>query len=168
MAPVFPGDIVYIPEGINLVYVLGEVRQPSVREITEGMTLLFLMAQVGGPSWSSGRVSHVILMREVNETESVVEHVNLRKILKGQAPDLILQAGDVVYIPQKRLTRLSQFVGRFTGSISPLLGLYNQAWSTWYTDDQFRNRGGNGGSNDNPINDLFTLLNTLNSISPTP
>jgi hypothetical protein len=107
-------------------------------------------------------------MREINETESVVEYVNLRKILKGHAPDPILQAGDVVYIPQKRLTRLSQFVSRFTGSISPLLSLYNQAWATWYTDDQFRGRGGNGGSGDNPINDLFTLLNTLNSISPTP
>jgi polysaccharide export outer membrane protein len=168
MAPVRPGDIVYIPEGINLVYVLGEVRQPSVREITEGMTLLFLMAQVGGPSWTSGRVSHVVLMREINETESVVEHVNLRKILKGQAPDPILQAGDVVYIPQRRLTRLQQFVGRFTGTISPLFSLYNQAWATWYTDDQFRGRGGSGGSDDNPINDLLTLLNTLNAVNPTP
>ncbi len=35
--------------------------------------------------------------------------------------------GDVVYIPRKRILRLQEFVSRFTGSLSPLLGLYTQA-----------------------------------------
>ena len=103
-------------------------------------------------------------MREINETESVVEHINLSKILKGLAPDPMLQAGDVVYIPQKRLTRLSEFVGRFTGSISPLLGLYEQAWSTWYTDDGLRNQGATQQPGNN-LNNLLTLLNTFSAIS---
>src|SRR5690606_36156393 len=33
-ALVYPGDLVYVPEGINLVYVMGELRNPGVFELT--------------------------------------------------------------------------------------------------------------------------------------
>ncbi|HIJ72473.1 MAG TPA: hypothetical protein HPP83_00080 [Candidatus Hydrogenedentes bacterium] len=135
--PVLPGDIVYVPEGVNLVYVLGEVRRPDVFQLSEGMTLLQLLARAGGPVELTGRLNQVVLMRETDAANTRVALLDVRKILKTGA-DPLLEAGDIIYIPQKRLTRLSQFVSRFTGSISPILSLYQQAYDAYYTDERYR------------------------------
>ncbi|MBI5094666.1 MAG: polysaccharide export protein [Candidatus Hydrogenedentes bacterium] len=134
--PVYPGDIVYVPEGVNLIYVIGEVRSPGVFQMTEGMKLLELIVRTGGPDFSTAKLKHVVLLREVDETHTEVLIVDLKHILStGQ--DVPLKPGDVVYVPRKDLVRAQEFVGRFTGSLSPLMGLYNQAWSTYYTAAQF-------------------------------
>lgn len=130
--PVYPGDIVYVPEGVNLVYLLGEVRSPTVRQLTEGMTLLQVLAQAGGFNTVTARLQHVVLMRQVDDTSTSVFKINVRRIFKtGQ--DFPLEAGDIIYIPERRLVRLGSFVQQFTSTISPLLSLYNQAYETYYT-----------------------------------
>ena len=59
-APIYYGDIVYVPEGVNLVYVLGESRNPVIIELTEGMTLLQLLALSGGFEASTARLRSVV------------------------------------------------------------------------------------------------------------
>lgn len=137
-SPVYPGDIIYVPEGVNLVYLIGEVRQPSVRELTPNMTLVHLLALSGGYITNSARLREVIIMREIDEENTEVMSVNLRKILRGNSPDVPLMAGDIVYLPERKLLRLQTFVGQFTGSISPMLSLYNQAFETYYTERRLR------------------------------
>lgn len=126
-APVYYGDIVYVPEGVNLVYLLGESQTPVIVELTEGMSLLQMLALSGGFNASTARLSNVVLLRQVDDETTDIHKVNVRRILKNQAEDIILQPGDIVYIPQKTLVRLSEFVERFTGTISPLFGMYTQA-----------------------------------------
>ncbi|MBI2432322.1 MAG: polysaccharide biosynthesis/export family protein [Candidatus Hydrogenedentes bacterium] len=123
-APVYPGDIIYVPEGVNLVYLLGEV-DTRVVELLEGMTILQLLSLSGGFDATTARLSHVVLMRRVDDEHSEVMLVNLRRIFRNPDLDITLNPGDIVYVPQKRLVRLEEFIARFTGSISPLLGLYN-------------------------------------------
>ncbi len=136
--PVLPRDIIYVPEGVNLVYVLGEVRGPGVYQLVEGTTMLQLLARSGGIAHATARTSQVILIREVDENNTDVMMVDVKKALKtGQ--DILMQAGDIVYIPRKPLVRLQQFVSRFTGSITPLMSLYRQAWDTWYTKKSYDN-----------------------------
>ncbi len=135
-APVHPGDMVYVPEGVNLVYILGEVRQPSVRQLTPDMTLLQLLAQVGGFNTPTARLRHVVLLREIDAENTDVMSLNIREMLKG-GQDVVLQAGDIIYIPERRLSRLQTFVGQFTGSISPMLSLYGQVYDAWYTNNRF-------------------------------
>lgn len=134
--PVFPGDIVYLPEGVNLVYLLGEVRVPDVYELTEGMTLLQLLVLAGGPIERTARMRQVVLMHRISDEETVVELISLRKML-NTGRDWPLRAGDVVYVPQKRVTRLSDFVAQFAGTISPILSLYTQAFDAWHTNNQW-------------------------------
>jgi len=136
--PVFYGDVVYVPEGVNLVYLLGESNAPVIVELTEGMTLLQMLALSGGFNTSTAKINSVILLREADEGKTDLFKINLRSILKAKEPDVVLQPGDVVYLPTKTLVRLQEFVDRSVGSLSQILGLYTQAIDARYALDLTR------------------------------
>ncbi len=137
-APISYGDVVYVPEGVNLVYLLGESRAPVIVELTQGMTLLQMLALSGGFNSSTAKIGSIILLRQSGEGTTDLHKVDLRAILKNKVPDLILQPGDVVYIPPKTLVRLQEFVDRSVGSLSQILGLYTQAIDARYALDLTR------------------------------
>jgi polysaccharide export outer membrane protein len=134
---VLPGDFVYIPEGVNLVYVLGEVRNPNVFQLAEGQTLTQTLTRAGGPVESTGKLRNVILMRELDETHREVLVIDWKEVIKT-GNDFPLQPGDVVYVPRKGLVRLEEFVGRVTGPISQVLGLYTQFYDAYYAEERNR------------------------------
>lgn len=136
-AEVYFGDIIYVPEGVNLVYLLGESRNPVIVELTEGMRLLQLLALSGGFNTSTAKLSSVVLLRQANKDETKVMHMNVREMLKT-GRDFPLQPGDIVYIPRKLLVRLEEFVNRITGSIGPVIDLYQSAVDAYYANDLSR------------------------------
>jgi len=136
--PITYGDVVYVPEGVNLVYLLGESRAPVIVELTEGMTLLQMLALSGGFNASTAKIGNVVLLRQAEEGKTDLLKIDLRAILKNKAADLPLQPGDVVYIPQKTLVRLQEFIDRSVGSLSQILGLYTQAVDARYALDLSR------------------------------
>lgn len=134
--PVLPGDIVYVPESVNLVYVLGAVRQPGVYPMTEGMTLLHLFSRAGSVDETLGRIKQVVVIRAQDDKTSKVLLVDARQVLKtGQ--DMPLVVGDVVYVPRKPLVNAQTFVQQLTGTVLPVLSLYRQAWDAYYTKDLY-------------------------------
>lgn len=158
---VLPSDIVYVPEGMNLVYVLGEVSGAGVFALSEGTTLLRLLARAGGFNESTGRLHQLVLMREESEGSSKIMLINVRQIIStGQ--DITLLPGDIIYLPRKPLVNLRDFVTRFTGTVSPVLSLYRQAWDSYYTakqfDQMFQTTSGTG-------SDLLTIQQALRSIA---
>ena len=164
LAPIIPGDVIYVPEGVNLVYVIGQVARPNVYPLPERTTLVQMLAQAGGVDFSRAKLRQVVLLREINERETEIILVDVRQILRtGQ--DILLQPGDVIYVPQRDLVRLQEFVARFTGSISPVLGLYGQAIDTYYAYDLVKgqvDRLQDGGQLD-----TNSLLNLLSGFAPT-
>lgn len=154
--PIYPGDIVYVPEGVNLVFVIGEVRGPGAYNLAEGETLLKVIGRAGGHVDSTARLQHVVLMRQINETDSEVVLIDAREILKtGQ--DVVIKPGDLIYIPRKNLVRLEEFINRFTGSISPILSLYTQAFDAYYADRRNKLLFDNNTSDNQIVNSLQTL-----------
>lgn len=145
-APVYWGDLIYVPEGVNLVYLLGESRNPVIVELTEGMKLLQLLALSGGFDASTAKLNGVVLMRQVNEDDTQILKLNVKEILRT-GKDVPLVPGDIVYIPRKRLVRLQEFVSRFTGSISPILDLYTSAVDAYYAKDLQKSLIDDGGGN---------------------
>lgn len=133
--PIYYGDVVYVPEGVNLVYLMGENRTPTIIELTEGLTLVQMLGLAGGFNESTGRLKEVVLLRNIDEENTELHLINLRAIFKNKGSDVRLQPGDVVYIPRKRILRLQEFVQRFTGSISPLLDLYTTAITSFFRYD---------------------------------
>jgi hypothetical protein len=81
-----------------------------------------------------------------------------------------MQAGDVVYIPVRKLFRLQTFVSQFTQSISPLMNLYNLAWDTYYTDQRldllYNNDNFNQAFNTGDVALLSQLLRDLQGFAP--
>lgn len=135
--PVLPGDLVYVPESINLVYLLGEVGTPTVVPLTTNMTLLQLFAYGGGFLEETGRMRHVILLREVDPETTRISLINVRQIFKTGG-DVFLQPGDIVYVPQRPLYRLSTWVSYLTGSIDPVLTMYRNYWEAYYAQERLR------------------------------
>ena len=138
-----PGDTVIVPEAANLVYLLGEVSQPRVYSITEGLTLIRLLSFAGGFNESTARLRNVAITREINDTETKIMTFDVRENLKS-GTDMLLQPGDIIYVPRKRLINAADFMQRITapasiamGFTSQVMGLYTQAWDVWYTNDRY-------------------------------
>ncbi len=131
--PIVPGDVVYVPEGVNLVYVLGEVASPNVYQLTTNQTLLQLLSRAGGMRASMARARHIVLMRPIDAERTEVSVLDFRAMVKS-GKDMLMQPGDVVYVPRKRLVGVQEFVQRFAGSISPILDLYTSAYNAIYLD----------------------------------
>ncbi len=164
-APVYPGDIVYVPEGVNLVYLAGEVRRPEPYQMSENMTLLELMVRAGGAIDSTARQSEVVLIHQLDDSRTQVQVVNFRKVLRtGVSPRL--HPGDIVYVPRKHTVRLQEFVGRVTGTISPILGVYEQLYSAYYADDRWDQiiNGNIDTSNTLQLQQLLQDLDTLGGL----
>jgi len=138
-APVLPGDIVYVPEGLNLVYVMGEVVRPSVYPLRENTTLLEVLARAGGAIEKNARMRSVMILRQIDSENTEAIQIDLRKALKtGYSPRI--RPGDIIYVPRGKLVRLYDNMMRFTRlteTVSPLLDLYMQAYEAYYTDDSF-------------------------------
>lgn len=146
---VYPSDVVYVPEGKNLVYVLGAVQRPNVYELSEGMNLLQLLTLAGGPAFGTSRLQHVVIMHEIDGENTQIELLNVRKMFKsGHNPRI--RAGDIVYVPRRRIVQLSEFIGQYTSTVSPLMSLYNQAFDTYYTERKNRLLFGRGGQGTTP------------------
>ncbi len=136
--PVYYGDVIYVPEGVNLVYLLGESNAPVIVELTEGMTLLQMLSLSGGFNTSTAKINSVVLLREGENDKTDIYKINLRSILKAKEPDIVLQPGDVVYLPTKTLVRIQEFVDRSVGSLNEILGLYLNAVDARYALDLSR------------------------------
>lgn len=140
---VLPDDVIYIPEGINLVYVLGEAGRQAVVPIIDGMTILQLIANTDGLQETTARLNQVVLMREMADGSRKVLLLDVRQMLRT-GEDFLVEAGDIVYFPRRRMENLRSFVTRVTGTISPALSLtsqtlslYQQAYDAYYTKERF-------------------------------
>ena len=162
--PIYPGDTIYVPEGINLVYLLGEVRQPDVFALSPGMTLVQLLANAGGFLEATARLKQVVLIRQEDTDDRRITLYNIKDILKtGEDP--LLSPGDIIYIPRKRLVNAGEFVKNATGVITPILGLasqsfglYTGAFDAFHRKEQFDRGGFFGGALDITTNPVKTSL----------
>jgi polysaccharide export outer membrane protein len=103
-----PNDFVYLRPGISEdVYVLGGVTTPNVVVFNNQMTLVAAIAACGGPI-QYAYLSHVAIIRG-SLSSPMIATVNYREIVKGQAPDVLLQQGDIVYVPMSPYRYIQEF-----------------------------------------------------------
>lgn len=102
--PLQPGDIINVPgERFLDIYVFGQVKSPGHLKVKKNgpITLLKVIAQAGGFS-DRARKSAVLITRRVNGKD-VKTRVNVKKILKGKIPDVLLQNNDIIHVPESIL-----------------------------------------------------------------
>lgn len=99
---ILPGDVVNIPAEAKItIYVLGAVRSPGAVDLSSSMpvTLLAAIARAGGPSEQASKSGITIRRKDAAGQEQVIK-ANLKDILSGKAPDVELQEGDVINVPE--------------------------------------------------------------------
>lgn len=95
-----PDDFLYLPSALSQeVYVLGMVRGPRPLGFTESMTLGTAISKSLGPA-PGAFLREVVIVRGAL-AEPRVALVNFQAIMTGQAPDVLLQPRDIVYVPEK-------------------------------------------------------------------
>jgi polysaccharide biosynthesis/export protein len=93
-----PDDFIYFPAAAARdVYVLGAVTQPRLVPFHKGMTMAGALA--GGYGTLTGAyLSHVAIVRGALSRPRMTV-VDYRRVIRGEALDVPLEPGDIVYVP---------------------------------------------------------------------
>ncbi len=103
-----PDDLVYIPDSDDqLVYVLGEVRQPGAVRLTPDMTFLDALALVGGPTEDAATGG----MRLVRPGEGVRTEISLGDLTAPKpGENVLLEENDIIYVSKRGVARVDYWV----------------------------------------------------------
>jgi protein involved in polysaccharide export with SLBB domain len=118
-----PDDFVYVPSTLaNEVYVLGAVKVPRAVPYQEPMSLIsaiagsdgpdqlqWIQASDNGPFMKDAYLSHVAIIRG-SLAEPQISVVDCKAIMKGRAPDVRLEPGDIIYVPNSPYTTVKRYV----------------------------------------------------------
>ena len=118
-------DTLYIPDADDqLVYVLGEVAHPGSLRMTTGMTFVEALSNAGGPT-ADGKASKIQLIRHSDGRATEYSMHDLLTL--GGKPNVVLQNGDIIYVPRSGLAS----VGYVLQKVSPAIayGLFGKALS---------------------------------------
>lgn len=91
--------------------VSGEVAQPGKIEMREKVTALQAIMLAGGMK-ESAKSSQVVVFRAINSDLAEVKVLNLKDIRRTSdlENDLTLQAGDMVYVPRDKWSKVERFM----------------------------------------------------------
>jgi polysaccharide export outer membrane protein len=93
-----PDDFVYFPPlTAREVYVMGAVGLPRAVPYQEGMTMAAAITSAGGPIHEAF-LSHVAIVRG-SLSQPQIALIDYKGVVTGEAPDVILQPQDIVYVP---------------------------------------------------------------------
>ncbi len=106
------GDTVYVPPlEINKVFVLGEVKNPSVINIKGTLSITEAIAQAGGFTQNAVKSSIIVIRGELGSQKGI--RVNLNELLKRAdvSQNIGLNPGDIVYVPKSFVADIERFLG---------------------------------------------------------
>jgi polysaccharide biosynthesis/export protein len=99
---IYPGDRITVPRA-GVVYVVGAVNKPggfAMKASTHGMTVLQAIALAEDAKTTARRNQTVIIRNDPLAPEGRKQiPVDLKSVLEGKSPDPVLQAEDILFIP---------------------------------------------------------------------
>ncbi len=96
-----PGDSVNIPPS-DVFYVAGEVNAPGQFPLSEGTTLRQAMALAQGTTFNAAMGDGIIFRTDLATGRREEIKVNIGEVMKNKKQDLILQANDIVMVPNSK------------------------------------------------------------------
>lgn len=116
-----PDDFIYLPSSLSRdIYVLGAVRQPQAVARRHG-TLSAAVAQAGG-TIKDAYVREVAIVRG-SMSDPKIALVNYDEIIKGKAPDVVLDPQDIVYVPFSPYRFLNKYLDLALTTFAQTVGL---------------------------------------------
>ena len=104
-----PDDFIYLPAlSAREVYVLGAVAQPRPVPYKPGLTVASAVASAYG-TLNGAYMHHVAVVRGSLHHPQVAI-VDYKRVIRGQAQDMALEAGDIVYVPFSPFRYLQRYL----------------------------------------------------------
>jgi len=121
-----PGDIVIVNEA-KPIYITGSVVSPQGIYLKNGMSISRALAIVGGVKKDAKAEDIRIFRQKPGTSEQTVIKVNFNAIKKGQAEDVMLEAYDIIDVPQASMWSAKTFLPMlaqavFQGGMSTVTG----------------------------------------------
>ena len=123
------GDYIYIATRDNsMVYLIGDVKTPQRRVLTPNMGLLELISACGGLNETYWK--YAIIIRGGVEKPKLYK-VDLDGVLQGRKPNVLLESGDIIYVPHDDVTEYNVFIRK----LFPTVQLMNMISTPmfWYS-----------------------------------
>ena len=123
---VHPHDIIQITRA-SVVYLLGAFNHQTAVPLDQASPLTLLqVTAIGGGIGFEGQFDDLRIIRTVGTDRSVVR-VDIKKVRDGKAPDPVLQANDIVFLPPNSLKALVKNlgVGGILGMVSLLIAAHS-------------------------------------------
>ncbi len=97
--PILSNDFIAVPRA-DLIYIIGDVKRTGAFALAEGQTVSVLQAlAMAEGELKTAALSKASIKRVSGEDKRVSIPVDLDKILKQKAPDVQLQARDILVVP---------------------------------------------------------------------
>ena len=117
-----PDDFIFLPSmRTPQVHVLGAVIQPHSERMTGSLTVVQAIALSGG-SEREAFLSNVAILRG-SLAQPQIAIVPVDRILRGLAPDVRLEPGDIVYVPYTPQRVLSRYVNLILDTFARTVGV---------------------------------------------
>lgn len=102
-------DFIYLPTvTTQRIHVLGAVANPQAVHFSDTITAAAAIASAGGPV-DDAYLSRLTIIRG-SLTDPKVAFVDFRDIMKGKAPNVVLEPHDIVYVPFSPFRKVTQYV----------------------------------------------------------
>ncbi|MCU1314418.1 MAG: hypothetical protein JWM54_2175 [Acidobacteriaceae bacterium] len=95
---ILPGDLIFIARS-GIVYIVGELARPGGYQVEHNnrLTLLEAVALAGGPTRVANLGNARLIRRSATGREEL--KINMKRVLFGDGPDMLLTDGDILYVP---------------------------------------------------------------------
>lgn len=105
---------------------LGEVKKPGPVPTSQGLTLLEGLAAAGGPIKESANLKNLILLRwSERQQKQLAWNFDARLAHWPISGPLLLQAGDVVYVPNTAIDKCNIWVDKYIRRMIPVPYFFN-------------------------------------------
>ena len=103
-----PDDFIFLPSAASRdIYILGAVRQPKAVP-RQHNDLIAAIADAGGPV-KDAYLSHVAIVRGSLDNPRIAV-IDYKDVIKGKAPNVLLEPHDIVYVPYSPYRFLSKYL----------------------------------------------------------
>jgi len=123
-----PDDFIFLPSvRTPQIHILGAVVRPQSERMSGSLTVVQAIAQAGGPVLEASLSNVAILRGSLAQPQVAIIAVDA--VLHGKAPDVRLEAGDIVFVPYSPNRVLNRYVQLILDTFVRTVGVNEGAYA---------------------------------------
>lgn len=161
LAPLEDGDIIEVrPREPNTVFVGGLVLRPAPQVYPHGTRVSVLQAIAGAQGLRTDVTpDEATLIRRLPDGTDAMVELPITAIARGEAPNIMLEPGDILWVPPTAKTRVQDFINRNIFLRAGVSVTYNVSGIEFLNRQEQQSRAFGGGDD---LQDSFDPLGFLN------